>query len=53
MEIKADLFSEVELKYNSKNGESQVTGILNPSAKKDSPQLNYQMVTIFLSKMMT
>lgn len=34
MEIKADLFSEVELKYNSKNGESQVIGILNPSAKK-------------------
>ena len=34
MEIKADLFSEVELKYNSKNGESHVTGILNPSAKK-------------------
>ena len=34
MEIKADLFSEVEMKYDSKNGESLVIGILNPSAKK-------------------
>ena len=42
MEIKADLFSEVELKYNSKNGESQVTGILNPSAKKGFTTIKLQ-----------